>query len=193
MRFYRFFALVFVTTFFASLPTWAEKSTVVPANSKVEFSLRHFTGRASGRFKDFDGTLNFNAKDPEKSSVSFQVSVDSIDTDNSKRDAHLVAPDYFDESKFPKMTFKSIAFKSVGKDRYKVTGPLTIKGVSLPVSATVTLAKDAKLWTTGAQAKRFTGAFEIDRVKFGVGEESSFLGNEVRIELDLEFQNVPTK
>lgn len=159
--------------------------------SQVGFTLRHFANKASGNFDRFGGTLNFEKSNPEASQVTFSVDVNSVDTANSERDEHLRNKDYFDTTTYPKMTFESKAFKKVGKDKYMVTGPLTIKGHSKNISVPVTLERSQTLWATGEEALTFQCQFTIDRTEFGVGEASSLLGSEVTIDLNLEFRREP--
>lgn len=161
----------------------------VTDTSHVTFSLRHFSGRAEGVFRRYRGELNFQPDQPEKSSVQFEIDVDSLDTANNSRDEHLLESDYFDSRKHPKMTFKSQSFKLRGKNRYMVTGELTIKGHTKRVSLPVVLEREAQLWATGQESLRFRVDFTLDRTEFGVGDESSLLGSEVRVQLDLEFRS----
>ncbi|MGE0489328.1 MAG: YceI family protein [Vulcanimicrobiota bacterium] len=170
-------------------PVWAKDYKAYAKDSKVGFSISHFADRAEGKFGQFHGTLHFNSQDPASSSVEFQVGTNSIDTRNQERDSHLRGTDYFDSGRFPEMTFQSKSFRKVGSNKYMVTGPLTIKGVSKPVTVPVKLVEDKMLWATGVQALRFESTFEINRLDFGVGGENAFLGNEVRIELRLEFHD----
>lgn len=173
-----------------SLPLWAQGSLKPHRDgSKIGFSLRHLTGRAEGVFEKYDGKLDFVEKNPEQSKVSFEIDVASVNTDNSKRDDHLREPEYFDAKKYPKMTFHSERFNPVGKKRYMVTGPLTIKGHTKTVSFPVTLERKTQLWATGQDALTFSVNFTLDRTEFGVGESSSLLGSEVTVNIELEFRN----
>lgn len=173
-------------------PGLAEESfKVFPKESKIGFTLRHFANKASGTFGQYSGTLDFSKKSPQNSKVSFSVDVNTVDTANTKRDDHLREAEYFDVAKYPKMTFESKVFKEVGKNRYMVTGPLTIKGHTKNVSVPVRLEKSQTLWASGEEALEFSCQFKIDRTEFGVGEESSLLGSEVTIDLLLEFRKAP--
>jgi polyisoprenoid-binding protein YceI len=161
----------------------------VPEQSQVNFSLRHLTGRADGHFKTYEGKLDFRPKNPDQSHISFDIDVTSIDTNNRKRDEHLIAEDYFDASRYPKMSFSSSKFHSTGNHQFVVTGPLTIKGHTKVVSVPVTLKRNTTLWATGQASLVFEAHFAIDRTEFGVGENSSLLGSEVSIDLELEFRD----
>ena len=175
---------------FCTLPSLSQEHLrVIPSMSKVGFSLRHFTGRADGDFKRYTGTLDFAEKNPEKSKISFEVDVASIDTNNGSRDQHLRDAEYFDVAHHSKMTFHSKTFKKSGKNKYTVSGPLTIKGHTETVNVPVILKRKTTLWATGEESLVFETKFNIDRTRFGVGEASSLLGSEVEIALNLEFRS----
>lgn len=169
---------------------WAQPTyQVAPSGSHVGFSIRNFISQTPGEFKAYDGTLQFSAAHPETSKVTFEVDVASIDTDIDKRDEHLRSDDYFGAKAHPKMTFESVAFKSVGPHRYLVTGPLTIKGHSKDISIFVDLERNTQLWNVPSDSLLFTTEFDIDRTEFGVGEPMAVLGSEVHIRLRLDFRN----
>jgi polyisoprenoid-binding protein YceI len=83
-----------------------------------------------GHFDEYEGTVVFSPDDLENSRFDFEVEIDSIDTNNSKRDRHLNSADFFDSKKYPTMSFKSHAVKHVNDNQYSVEGTLTIKDVS---------------------------------------------------------------
>jgi polyisoprenoid-binding protein YceI len=100
------------------------------AHSDVAFSVRHMVfAKVRGHFNKWSATLAFDAADPSKSSVEVEIDAGSIDTREAQRDGHLKSPDFLDVEKFPKMTFKSKKVERAG-DKYKVTGALTIHGVT---------------------------------------------------------------
>ncbi len=161
---------------------------VNPEATRVGFSIKNLGSKVPGEFKVFSGNLVFSKNKPEASSVSFAVDVASIDTDIEKRDKHLRSDDYFAASTYPQMTFKSESFKNVGGDRYRVTGPLTIKGHTKNVSIFATMERKTQLWNVNGESLVFTSSFEIDRTEFGVGESSSILSNQVAVDLKLDFR-----
>jgi polyisoprenoid-binding protein YceI len=100
-----------------------------PGN-EVSFHATNFVVMGvDGSFKTFSATVRIGEK-LESSSVEAKVDVKSIDTDNGRRDTHLKSADYFDAEKFPVMTFKSTSMTPDGDDGFKMTGTLTIKGIS---------------------------------------------------------------
>ena len=161
---------------------------LVPSSSKIGFSIRHLTGRAQGVFSNASGTLSFSKDRPASSKVTVSVEVASIDTQSAKRDEHLRTEEYFWVEKFPKMTFQSLGFRQVGEGKYTVTGPLVIRGHSKDISVPMTLSKKGSTWATGEDVLQFQGNLTLDRTEFGVGESGSLLGNEVTLDLLLEFR-----
>jgi polyisoprenoid-binding protein YceI len=163
-----------------------------PAHSLIGFAVRHLEiNWVEGRFKDFKGTINFDAKDVTKSSVEFTAKVASIDTEVEARDKHLRTADFFDAEKYPEMTFKSTGVERKGKDGYVLRGDLTLKGVTKPVALpfTVTGAVSDPWGNTRFGIEAHT---KINRRDFGVNYGNAFagggldVGNEVTIDLRLE-------
>ena len=163
-----------------------------PAHSRIGFAVRHLEiNMVKGRFKDFTGTINFNEKDLEKSSVQFSAKIASIDTEVEARDTHLKSPDFFDAAKYPEMKFVSTKVERKGKDKYVLTGDLTIKDVTKQVSFPFTMTGAVKdPW--GGTRFGISAETKINRKDFNInyGNALPFGGfdvaNEVVISLDLE-------
>jgi len=145
--------------------TW----TSDPAHSKLGFTVTHMmVSDVEGTFKNFTATVTASKDDFSDAVIEMNADIASVSTDNDQRDTHLKSPDFFDAAKFPKMTFKSTAVKATSDKTYKVTGNLTIKGVTKPVIF------DAALRGTYVnQAKKTVAGFKItgtiNRKDFGVG------------------------
>jgi polyisoprenoid-binding protein YceI len=106
-----------------------------PAHSRIGFVARHaMVTKVRGAFSDVVGQGYFDADQPEKSSVELTIQVASVDTGNADRDAHLRANDFFEAEKYPVITYRSTAVQRLDEDHYRVTGDLTIKDVTKPVS-----------------------------------------------------------
>ena len=161
-----------------------------PMHSKLAFSTTHLgISDVTGLFKTFDVTVS--ASQPNFSDAVFTLSADvgSIDTEVEMRDNHLKSPDFFEVEKYPKMTFKSSSIEKTGKDNYKVTGNLTIRDITKPVTM--------DLWYRGTiqnpQSKATTAGFQltgnIKRSDFNVGPKfpAPMISDEVRIKADGEF------
>jgi polyisoprenoid-binding protein YceI len=135
----RMFAVALATLAVSVPAIAADTFTVDKAHSEVTFRVRHLgISNVSGRFTDFDGTIQIDQARPEVSSVEFTIQTTSVNTANEGRDKHLRSADFFDAEKFPTITFKSSKVAAAGKDRYNVTGSFTMRGVTkeitLPVS-----------------------------------------------------------
>jgi polyisoprenoid-binding protein YceI len=120
-----------------ALPSLAAASTwdIDPPHTSVTFSVRHMmVTNVRGTFTKVSGTVTLDDKDVSKSSLEITIDPASVDTRNEKRDAHLRSPDFFDVAKYPTITFKSTKVVAEGKGHLKVTGDLTLHGVTRPVT-----------------------------------------------------------
>lgn len=169
--------------------TW----TIDPEHSDVGFKVRHLmVSNVKGSFEKFTGTVQLNEHDITKSKVEVSIDTNSINTNVQKRDEHLRSADFFDVAKFPTMTFISTKVVDVGKDKQKVTGDLTLHGVTrqvvLDVEGLSTESKDP--W--GNIRRGATAATKINRKDFGlvwnkVLETGGIaVGEEVTITLEIE-------
>jgi len=121
---------LFLSPALALASTW----DIDPAHSTVEFSVRHMmVTTVKGQFQKVKGTVELDEKDPSKSTVEVSIETASIDTREAKRDAHLKSPDFFDAAKFPALTFKSTKIEKAGKGKFKITGDLTMHGITKAV------------------------------------------------------------
>lgn len=151
--------------------------TIDSEKSKVNFSISNMKWRTvEGSFSKFSGTANFNDKDLAKANFEISIPVSSIDTDNSKRDKHLQAEEYFNSAKYSNITFKS-TFVNATATGIDITGKLTIKGVS----KTVTIPFKYETTSNGYLLK---GDLELDRYDYKVGSDGTFaMGRKVQLEI----------
>lgn len=106
-----------------------------PTHSHIGFVARHaMVTKVRGSFDEFEGSGHFDAEQPERSQLQLRIQATSIDTRNEDRDAHLRSNDFFDMETYPTITFTSTSVEAVGGNHYRVTGDLTIKGVTKAVS-----------------------------------------------------------
>ena len=164
-------------------------------HSQVGFSIRHFFSKVPGRFNDYSGTIVMDEKNPAASSVEVTIQAASIFTDNEKRDAHLKTPDFFSADSFPTLTFKSTKVAPAGKDRYKVTGDLTMRGVTKPVVLDVEFLGMGQVGI-GGQAMGTKAGYEatttLNRRDYGnnwnktLDQGGVMLGEDVAISLHIE-------
>ena len=112
--------------------------SIDPAHSTIGFVARHaMITKVRGTFNEFDGRLHLDGDDPTKSSAEVVIQTDSIDTRNADRDAHLRSNDFFSMDIYPEIRFSSTEVEHVDDTTYRVTGDLTIKGVTKPVTVTI--------------------------------------------------------
>ena len=113
-------------------------------HSRIGFVARHaMVTKVRGSFNSFEGSGVFDAEQPERSTLSVTIQVDSVDTRNGDRDNHLRNSDFFDVAAFPTITFVSTAVRAKGGDEYTVTGDLTIKGVTRSIDLDLELTGTA--------------------------------------------------
>ena len=145
----------------------ADVYTVDTVHSDVSFQVRHFASKVRGGFTDFEGTIQADIGKPALSSVVFTIDAASIDTRNEKRDTHLRSEDFFDVAKFPKITFRSTRIAPAGKDRYEVSGTLTMRGVSKEITLPVTYLGTVKD-PGGVERASFEIETTLNRKDFGI-------------------------
>jgi polyisoprenoid-binding protein YceI len=169
----------------------ADTFNIDKSHSEATFRVRHLVSKVQGRFTDFNGTVDIDAAKPEASSVAFTIATASINTDNEGRDKHLKSPDFFDAEKFPQITFKSSKIVAAGKDKYNVTGPLTMHGVTKEVTLPVTFLGFAKdPW--GGERAGFETSVTLDRKDYGIlwnktlDAGGALLGDDVAVSISLE-------
>jgi polyisoprenoid-binding protein YceI len=165
------------------------------AHTTVGFQVRHIFTMLGGKFQEFSGTIKVDRAKPESSSVEFTIQVDSIFTNEAKRDAHLKSPDFFDAAKHPTITFRSTSLKPDGKDRWLVTGDLTMRGVTRQVTLPVTFLGEGKdPW--GNEKMGFETATTLDRKDFGISWNKALdqggvlVGDEVKVQVSVEANKV---
>ena len=160
-------------------------------HSIVEFAVKHLVvTTVKGHFREFEGTALIDEANPENSSVTASIDVASIDTRVADRDAHLKSPDFFDAGRYPTITFRSTQVARAGEDRLRVTGDLTLHGVTRPVTLEVSTTPAVK-GMSGETRRGFSATTQIARKDFGltwnkVVEAGPAVGDEVTITLDLE-------
>ena len=142
--------------------------TIDTAHSRFGFVARHaMVTKVRGSFGDFAGTLTIDGTEPTKSSGSLTIVATSINTGNEQRDGHLRSNDFFDMDNHPELTYQSTGIEHVGGDSYKVTGDLTIKGVTKAVTLDVEYT-GAAVDPYGNTRIGFEGTTVINRKDWGV-------------------------
>lgn len=142
--------------------------TIDPTHSTLGFVARHATvTNVKGKFNDFTGTLHLDGSNPSASTASIDVRMDSVDTGSADRDNHLKSGDFFQTEEFPEMTFRSTKAEALGGDDYRITGDLTIRGVTKPVTIDLEFNGAAKD-PFGNERVGFEGKAEILRSDWGL-------------------------
>ncbi len=137
-------------------------------HSEVQFKVKHLViSTVTGTFRNFEGGATTESDDFDNAEIHFSLDVDSVDTNQEMRDAHLKGTDFFDADTYPKIAFKSTSFKKIDDDEYTLTGDLTMKGVTKPVTLKAEYggtAKDAY----GNQKLGFEVTGKVNRKEFGL-------------------------
>jgi polyisoprenoid-binding protein YceI len=161
------------------------------SHSEVTFQVRHLLTKVRGRFSDFAGAIDFNAEQPEASTVRLTIQAGSIDTNQPDRDTHLRSADFFAADQFPTLTFESTGITATGHGTYQVAGTLTIRGVSKAVVLPVAhLGSATDPW--GNEKLAFETETTINRKDFGLNWNQALetggvlVGDQVTISVDLE-------
>jgi len=179
-------ALLTLSTAYAQ--TWS----LDKAHSRVGFAITHnLLAEAEGNFKTFDARITAAKADLSDAIFEFTADVNSINTDNDRRDGHLKGPDFFDAAKYPTLTFRSKSFRKVEGKKYTMVGDLTMHGVTKPVTLDVTMTGPVTIKGMGGKEQDKAGfkvAGTLKRSDFGVGTiPIVVVSDEVAIKLTGEF------
>lgn len=173
----------------AQIATAADAYKIDPQHAWVGFSINHAGwSSAIGKFGTLSGDIVFDKEDVAKSSVKAEIDAKSVDTNFADRDKDLNSPDFLNTAEFPKITFESTAIEKTGDKTGKITGNLTMIGVSKPVTLEVTwnaeqpLPWDAKVIKTGFSA---TGI--VKPADYGMGKVAEYgLGPDIKLMIEVE-------
>jgi len=178
-----------------SLPAFAGTTSwqIDPKHSSAQFGVTHLMiSTVRGEFHQVNGTVVLDDSDISKSSVNVTIDATTVDTREPDRDKHLMSPDFFDVAKYPTMTFKSTKVEPAGPGKLKITGDLTIRGVTKQAVLEVTAPKPPIQDPWGLQRTAVSGSTKINRQDFGVAWNKTLdsggvvVGDEVNVTLDVE-------
>ena len=165
----------------------ADTYKLEPTHSSVTFQYTHFGfSHPTGKFMNAVGSVNLDKADPSKSSVEVSFDIAGVNTGVPALDNHLKSPDFFDAAKFPTATFKSTKVEVTGKDTAKVTGDLTIHGVTKPVTLNVKLNKLDVHPMMKKEDAGFTATATIKRSDFGVGNYVPAVSDQLDLYIEAE-------
>jgi polyisoprenoid-binding protein YceI len=162
-----------------------------PVHSSVTFKIRHLVSRVQGEFKEFSGTITYDPADAAAGSVEVVIAAASIDTKNDNRDKDLRSAKFFDVETYPDITFKSTKVEKTEDGDLKVSGDLTMHGITRPV------VLDAEFLGSGphprgGQVAGFSATTTLNRKDFGItwnrvlDAGGTLLGDDVQVEINLE-------
>jgi polyisoprenoid-binding protein YceI len=164
-----------------------------PAHTSVEFTVRHMMlSNVKGRFDKLSGTVTANGTDPNSVQVNAVIEADSINTRVAKRDSHLRSADFLDVVQYPTITFKSTKVEPVGNGKWKLTGDLTLHGVTKPVVLDVTGPTPPIKDPMGNTRVGASATTTIDRKDFGITWNHALdgggmlVGDDVSISIEVE-------
>jgi len=165
----RFLALITAFALLAPLNVLAAAYNLDPYHTSIQFKVKHLMiNNVKGVFDRFSGIVYIDEKDISKSKVDVSIEMASVNTNIAKRDDHLRSPDFFDVAKFPTMKFVSTKVEKAGADILKVTGNLTIKGVTKPVIMNVEGPTGEIKGPQGEIRRGASASAKLNRHDFGV-------------------------
>ncbi|HET7845182.1 MAG TPA: YceI family protein [Xanthomonadales bacterium] len=165
----------------------ADKYTIDPNHTQVRIGWTHFGfSDIEAVFTNVSGEVMVDTADWTKSSVNATIPISGLVTGNAKLDEHLRSPDFFDMAKFGEATFKSTKVEKAGDNQLKVTGDLTIHGVTKPVTLDVKVNKVGQHPMTKKDAAGFSASGTLKRTEFGVGQYAPNVSDDIRLEITTE-------
>lgn len=162
-----FIAFLFTTLSVAAQSTWK----LDKGHSNVGFSVVHMMlSDVDGKFSDFDASITAAKDDLSDAVFTMTAQIASIDTDNERRDGHLKSEDYFDAAKYPTLTFTSTSLTKVSGNKYKMTGNMTMHGVTKPLTMDLEMRGPMEHPRSKKMVMGLKASGSLDRTAFGVGD-----------------------
>ncbi len=173
----------------ARADTWQ----IDPAHTNVEFTVRHLMiSKVKGQFSKTTGSITIDGADTATASVEAVIDASSIDTRVDKRDQHLKSPDFLDVANYPTITFKSTKIEPAGTGQWKMTGNLTLHGVTRPVVLDVDGPSQIITDPMGDTRAGASATTTINRKDYALNWNQALeaggvlVGDEVAISIDIE-------
>ena len=158
-----------------------------PTHTATVFTWNHFGfSTPSANFSDIQGIINVDNAKPANSSVNVTIPLSSLNTNVKALDEHLKTADFFDADKYPNITFKSTKVQEISKNKYKITGNLTVKDVTKPVVLDAVLNKQGVHPMTKVESIGFNATTSFDRSAFGVGAYVPNVGDKITVNITTE-------
>ncbi|MFP5376268.1 MAG: YceI family protein [Acidimicrobiia bacterium] len=179
-----------MTTTTTTVDTLTGTYAIDPTHSRIGFVARHaMVTKVRGSFNEFEGSGYLDAENPANSHLALTIRAASIDTRNADRDGHLRSSDFFDMENHPEITFASTAVEQLDADNFRVTGDLTIKGVTRPVTVDFQYTGTA-VDPFGNARVGFEGRTTVNRKDWGVNWNAALEAGGVLVseKVTLEFE-----
>lgn len=161
--------------------------TIDPTHTATVFNWNHFGfSTPSANFSDIQGHIVVDNAKPQASSVNVTIPLSSLNTNVGVLDEHLKGADFFDAAKYPNITFKSTKVQAISKTKYKITGDLTIKGITKPVVLDAVLNKQGEHPMAKVPAIGFNATTSFNRSAFGVGAYVPNVGDKITVNITTE-------
>ncbi|MBC8154823.1 MAG: YceI family protein [Bacteroidetes bacterium] len=180
---------LFAAMLLMSAGAFAQGWTLDKAHSKIAFTITHLMlSEVDGNFKKFDIKMTSVKPDFSDADIDFTADVNSVNTADEKRDAHLQTADFFDAAKHPTLSFKSKSLKKVSGNNYKLMGDLTMHGVTKPVTLDATINGPITHPMNKKTVAGFKVSGQVKRADFALSNyPSAVLSEEIEIRASGEF------
>lgn len=163
-----------------------------PNHTQITATWKHFSGVPLDiRFTEFDSTVMYDAEDPSASSIEITLPVAALESGVPPFNDHLKSADFFEAETYPTATFTSTSIEATGENTATMTGDLTIKDVTAPVTFDVTLVGEAPNPMSGAQLWGFTATTTLDRTEWGLGMFAPAVPADVVLTISSELGDTP--
>ncbi|WP_343594493.1 YceI family protein [Acinetobacter sp.] len=160
-----------------------------PTHTQTVFSWNHFGfSTPSANFTDIQGVINVDNAKPSASSVDVTIPVSSVNTSVTALDKEFQTADWFDTAKYPNITFKSTKVETKDKKHFKITGNLTVKGITKPVVLDAVLNKQGIHPMTKSPAVGFNATTSFSRSEFGIANYVPNVGDKITVNITAEAQ-----
>ncbi|HSQ46561.1 MAG TPA: YceI family protein [Lutibacter sp.] len=187
---------ILIAVFGISLMSAQSKWNIDASHSAIRFAVDHMViSEVEGIFSTYEGSIITTKADFSDAKINFTVDVNSVNTDNAKRDEHLRGADFFETEKYPKMTFVSTSVQKTGENKYNLKGKLTLHGVTKEITLAMTYGGTTKdPWGNTKAGLKVTGV--INRTDFGLKYNSVLeagslmIGEEVTITAKVELAKI---
>ena len=186
--------LLAVSALMVAAPAAAQTSQwqLDPAHSSAQFAVRHMgISNVRGTFTKLSGTARYDPADSKNDSVEVTIEAGSVDSRVEMRDNDLRSDHFFDVQKHPTITFRSTKVESAGADKLKITGDLTIRGITKPVTLDVDGPSKPVKDGQGRLHMGVSATATVNRTDFGMTGYQGIVGNEVTLTIDAELVQTP--